>query len=210
MRMDVNPCTPMAAALCADTERRSAPPTRTGRRARRALCALAAAAMLAANLAFASSIANAREVFISPGLGFSIEFPVSPHSMSGELKMASGPAQYVRFTAAAGRLQAAVNVVVFNRGPFTPDEIASGLAQSRDRQVALVYGRLVREFDIALEGHPGKELLISFGPPEQDFHYRVRSYYVGNRQFLVSVIGSADDVFSAAADAYFNSFALVY
>ena len=152
--------------------------------------------------------ALASEAYTSEEHGFRIVFPVSPEVNESEFAATSGPARMIRLRAKKDSLRTSITVVAFDREPFTPAEAAYGLDKSRDRQVAQVQGRIVSQEELELDGHPGREVVIAFGPPEQDFRYRVRTYYIGSRQFLLSVIGLSSDVASAGAEAYFTSFGL--
>ena len=154
------------------------------------------------------SIAWAGERYSNPVLGFQVDLPVTPEVVETEVRMASGPAQVLRLKAWGDTLRTAVTVVTFARAPFTVSEADIGLEQSRNRQIAQVMGKLVTERDITLAGYAGKELLIAFGPAAQTYHYRVHTYYIENRQFLISVIGPKREVLSTSADLFFESFVL--
>jgi len=117
----------------------------------------------------------------------------------------------VRYRAKDKAFRTALTVVTFSRGPFSRREMAMGLKHSRDNQVRSLKGELISERDIAIDGHPGKELLVAIGPPgkPRNFRYRVRTYYVQNRQYLISIIGTKKLVSSQRSEDYFGSFALI-
>ena len=158
----------------------------------------------------ASPLAQAGELFVAPEHDFKIEFPVEPNKTESEQQTASGLARLVRYQARHEEFRTALTVVTFSREAFSEQEVATGLRASRDNQVNRLKGELVSEKDIAIDGHAGKELVIAVGPPgkPRDFRYRVRTYYVGNRQYLMSVIGTPQQVVAAEADAFFASFTL--
>ena len=150
--------------------------------------------------------AHAAEPYSSAEFGFSIDFPTTPEIVANEVQTGSGTAKVARFKAHEGNIRASLTVVAFDRAAFSDTEAAYGLAQSRDRQIAQVKGTLVSETDLEVDDGLGKDLMIAFGPPEQNFRYRVRTYYIGSRQFLVSLVGWQADVVSAPATAYLDSF----
>lgn len=149
--------------------------------------------------------------FNAPEHGFRIAFPVAPTVKKTRRQTASGVTRTVRYRAKDKAFRTSLTVAAYSRGAFTAAEIAAALNISRDRQMRLLKGELVSDKDIAIDGHPGKELVIAIGPPgkPQTYRYRVRTYYVGNRQYLMSVIGSEKLVLSARSDEYFASFALI-
>jgi len=118
----------------------------------------------------------------------------------------SSDLRLIRLSASQAEVQASLTLVSFERAAFSPEEAAARLEESRDNQVNRVKGQLVFEYDIILNGYPGKEIMIAFGPPEKKLRYRARTFYVGNRQFVLSVIGNSRDVISLGANAYLESF----
>lgn len=157
-------------------------------------------------LCFIYTSARAEVPFRSDSLGFSVIFPTAPEMEESEILAPSGPAQLIRLSTKDSKVRASLTLVSFSRGPFSPDEIAAGLNVSRDNQVNRVSGRLIFQNDINLNGYAGKELMIAFGPPAKKYRYRGRTFYVGSRQFILSVIGVAGDVTSPGADDYLESF----
>jgi len=95
--------------------------------------------------------------------------------------------------------------------PFGRREIAIALSLSRDRQVRLLNGRLIFDMNISIKGYPGEELVIAIGPPgnPHTYQYRVRTYFVDNRQYMMSVIGREKLVLPPRSVDYFESFALI-
>lgn len=160
---------------------------------------------------FCTVQAGAAEPFTSQELGFKINFPVQPQTAKSEKQTASGLTRMIRYRAKDKSFRTALTVVTFSRGPFSRRQMATGLKLSRDNQVRSLKGELVSEKDIAIDGHPGKELLIAIGPPgkPRTFRYRVRTYYVQNRQYLISIIGTEKLVSSQRSEDYFNSFSLI-
>lgn len=157
-------------------------------------------------LCFAFSPAWADVPFRSDNFGFSIVFPSAPEMEEREILAPSGTARLIRLSAKDAQVRASLTLVSFSHPAFTPEEISVGLGISRDNQVNRVNGRLVFESDVILNGYAGKEIMIAFGPPTQNYRYRGRTYYVGSRQFILSVIGVTSDVTSPGADAYLESF----
>ena len=101
---------------------------------------------------------------------------------------------------------AALTAVEFEREAFTDDEITRGPDQSRQRIVPRVKGKLVREERLAPDSYRGSAQLVEFLADGQTLYFRNRVFFVGNRQFQLSVIGSDREVLSEAADGFFESF----
>ena len=161
---------------------------------------------LASLVAMATPGAARAEVFVSDSHGFRIDFPAEPQVQEGEIAMPSGPAKVISYSAKGGGVRASLSMVRFSRGPFTEAEAAYGLIQSRENQVRQVKGQLLRDTDLTMAGYPGKEIMIGFGPPDKSYRYRGRTYYVGARQFVMSVVGTEREVLAPAATRYLDSF----
>ncbi|MCG8355557.1 MAG: hypothetical protein MI920_08310 [Kiloniellales bacterium] len=99
-----------------------------------------------------------------------------------------------------------MTAVEFEREAFTDDEITRGLDQSRQRIVARFKGKLVREERLAPDSYRGSAQLVEFLADGQTLYFRNRVFFVGHRQFQLSVIGSESEVLSEAADGFFESF----
>lgn len=175
------------------------------------LVGLISSMLLLSSMPVCIGTAGAAERFSSRELGFRINFPVQPQAVKSEKQTASGLTRMVRYRAKDKVFRTALTVVTFDHRPFTRDEAALGLKLSRDNQVRGLKGELISEKDIAIDGYPGKELHIAFGPPgkPRNYRYRVRTYYVQNRQYLMSIIGTEKLVSSQRSDDYFGSFALI-
>jgi len=153
----------------------------------------------------------AAEEFISREHGFKINFPKSPTVEISEKRIASGMIQIVRYKAKKKAFRTSLTVVTYSRDVFTGEEIKEALARSRDRRVKNMRGELLSDTDIAIDGHSGKELVIGVGAfsGPRIYRYRMRNYYVGNRQYLISIVGASNLVLSPKSDSFFNSFRLI-
>ena len=153
----------------------------------------------------------AAEEFISREHGFKINFPKSPTVEISEKRIASGMIQIVRYKAKKKAFRTSLTVVTYSRDVFPGEEIKEALARSRDRRVKNMRGELLSDTDIAIDGHPGKELVIGVGAfsGPRIYRYRMRNYYVGNRQYLMSIVGASNMVLSPKSDSFFNSFRLI-
>lgn len=150
--------------------------------------------------------ASADELFKSDALGFEAAFPVEPEVSAGEIEAPSGPTKVTRFRAWSGDLRASLTVIQYGFEQFDPDDLGKALDASREQQLAQSGGRLVQEREVAVDGGAGREFVIEVSHNGQTAHYRVRTIYLGNRQYLQSVIGGPEDVRTDAAEAYFASF----
>ncbi|GAB4528414.1 MAG: hypothetical protein Tsb0010_10940 [Parvularculaceae bacterium] len=148
----------------------------------------------------------AAEPYKFDALGFEVAFPVEPEVSAGEIEAPSGPTKVTRFRAWSGDLRASLTVIQYSFEEFNPDDLGKALDASREQQLAQSGGRLVSESDLAVDGGAGREFVIEVTHNGQIAHYRVRTIYLRNRQYLQSVIGSPDEVRTDAAEAYFASF----
>jgi hypothetical protein len=77
---------------------------------------------------------------------------------------------------------------------------------SRDGAAANLDGKVVKEKDIKLGDHPGREIHIEVGGGKQLF--RVRVYLVEQRMYQVVILGTTMAATSKEADKFLDSFQL--
>ena len=172
------------------------------------LIKLTVLAIACAATAAAALSAHAAETFRSEELKFEVLFPSAPKKQSTTQNTVAGPAKMFRFKSAGNKLSPAMSVTVFSRAPFSKQEAASGLEMSGVQQAERFNGKFVSRKDLQVNGIAGKETVIEGMFQGRTFFYRAQTFYAGNRQYILSVIGGSLEVVSAPADAYFKSLKL--
>lgn len=152
--------------------------------------------------------AHAAETFRSEELKFEVLFPSAPKQQSKTHNTVAGKARMFRFKAGGKELSPAMSVTVYSRGPFSKQEVATGLEMSGVQQAQRFKGTFVSRKDLELNGFAGKETVIEGVFQGRKFFYRAQTFYVGNRQYILSVLGGSLKDVSAPADVYFKSLKL--
>ena len=151
---------------------------------------------------------QAAETFRSEELKFEVLFPSAPKKQSKTHNTVAGKARMYRFKSGGKELSPAMSVTVYSRGPFSKQEVATGLEQSGVQQAERLQGTFVSRKDLKLNGFAGKESVIEGVFQGRKFFYRAQTFYVGNRQYILSVLGGSLEAVSGPADVYFKSLKL--
>ena len=151
---------------------------------------------------------QAAETFRSEELKFEVLFPSAPKKQSKIHNTVAGKARMYRFKSAGKELSPAMSVTVFSRGPFSKQEVATGLEQSGVQQAERFKGKFVSRKNLRVDGFAGKESIIEGVFQGRKFFYRAQTFYVGNRQYILSVLGGSLEAVGAPADVYFKSLKL--
>ena len=153
------------------------------------------------------SSARGAETYVSRDWGFQVDFPAPPQTQEMELNTEFGRAKFARFKAKGADVRAALSVIRYAREAITRQEALVLLKKSLDHQLRTSKGQLVRERDIALNDHPGKEAIIAVEIDSKTAYYRQQIFFVGSRKFLLSVIATTEaQVLAPAATHYLDSF----
>jgi len=152
--------------------------------------------------------ARAAETFRSEELKFEVSFPSTPKKQTTTQNTASGQAKLIRFKATGKKVSPAMSVTVYSRAPFSKQEVTTGLEMSGVQQAERFNGKFVSRKDLRVNGFAGKETVIEGVFQGRTFFYRAQTFYVGNRQYILSVIGGSLEAVRAPADGYFKSLKL--
>ena len=156
----------------------------------------------------AALAAQAAETYRSEELKFEVLFPSAPKKQSKTHNTVAGKARMFRFKSGGEELSPAMSVTVYSRAPFSKQEVATGLEMSGVQQAERFKGKFVSRKDLKLNGFVGKESVIEGVFQGRKFFYRAQTFYVGNRQYILSVLGGSLEAVSAQADVYFKSLKL--
>lgn len=161
---------------------------------------------LAAFAMLASATAGA-EPFVSRELGFQVEFPAPPTIRQGVVKTQFGAARLTRFLASRSFVRAVLNVLRYDHEPFTDEEARALLKKSLAAQLSPSEVTLIEQRDITLGKHPGMEAVVAVKRGTRRAYYRQRIYFIGDRKFLLSVIGvTKAHVMAPESTRFFESF----
>ena len=143
--------------------------------------------------------------YLSDAGRYSVLFPEQPTLSTQESSSTAGY-KVTQYRASASDEKATFFIAYFDRSSGT----TFSFDKARDAIVGKIKGTLLSERRIKLEGHHGRELLISAtGPDGTKLLDRARLYSVHKRVYVLQVITvrSEDDAAAAErADRYFASF----
>lgn len=162
-----------------------------------------------ATLAHGSQSATEWVKYAPDDLRFSVLFPRQPKNSTAPVTNNSGEkfTQHLSESLDASGSSYTLGVADY---PFTIDPQKS-LDAARGGMIEGVKGTLLREYSVPLDGHPGREFMVSARAAEVDVLVQARIYVVGNRLYmLVYVYQKLLDPEAAAKNAarFFGSFKL--
>jgi len=164
-------------------------------------------AIVLALLAMGTAGSAGAEPYVSRKLGFQVEFPAPPGIQERVVKTEFGGAKLTRFMASKSYVRAALNVLRYDREPFTPKEAREILEKSVAAQVTSTDVTLIERNNIALGKYPGLEALIAVKRGTRRSYYRQRIYVAGRRKFFLSIIGiTKAHVMAPKSSRFFDSF----
>jgi hypothetical protein len=139
-------------------------------------------------------------VFSQAG-AFSVLMPGQPATTVKAVKTAIGPIDAHSFLVETGG-GAYAYMVVYNDYPTTPANPQRVLNAVRDGGVESVRGRVISERAIALDGHPGKEVVIE----AEDHVFINRMYIAGQRLYQVMFAMHKNASLPQEVRVFFSSF----
>lgn len=137
---------------------------------------------------------------------FRVAMPNTPTQTKKTVKTATGELT-VTILAAEGRNDS-LFVVSYSDIPeadLKQGSLAKRLAQARDGAVSNVGGKLREEKTIALDGHPGRQIVIE---KDGSVIAKMRIFLVKRRLYQVMVLGSASVFSSKEVEMFLDSFRL--
>jgi len=159
-------------------------------------------------LLIGSSVDTTWEKYTSQEGGFSILMPGTPGEKIQKVDMKIGE-KYVKINMYMFLLQRPgfSYMVVYNDMPqWNPEDVDFILDSGRDRGIVSLKGKLLKEKDIWIDGHPGREIKIVGA---DGFIYFSRMYLVKYRFYQVSVTTLGEDASSPNVARFLNSFKLI-
>ena len=147
--------------------------------------------------------------FINQEGNFSIMSPLTLEESSQTVDTAAGPIEIHFFMADDGN---SAYMVGYSDYPAEivelsdPNEMLDGAAQGA---TANINGTLVSQNNISLDGHPGRELVLTATLEDVDATAKARIYLVGNRLYQVLALGAEGDISPEDMDAFLQSFKLL-
>lgn len=142
------------------------------------------------------------QLFTSAQGGFSIDMPGQPEASTQP--SSGGATSYVFSASKDGRsYMASYTDLPASASGFTPKQL---LDSTRDGAATSSGGELVEEQEITLGQYPGRDFTLNVELLKNSI--RQRAFLVGPRLYQIVTTGPGDDVNSADADRFFNSFRL--
>ncbi len=146
------------------------------------------------------------DTFTSKACGFSVLMPGTPKEQTMKIKSDRGVLDHTQFMVAEKTTFWMVSVIDYPAD--TPAELADKLLDGAVKgAVNNLKGKALREGSLPLENkYPGRQILLE---TEKVGFYRSHIFLVNNRLYQIVVRGPKEDVTSADATKYLESFKLV-
>ena len=147
----------------------------------------------------------ALETFTSKDDGFSILMPGTPELETHTVNTVAGPITVYVYQVESNGI---VYQVGYNDYPeeamegLTPEQMLDG---ARDGAVANVFGELIAEEIISLNGYPGRQINIAV----EDNGIRAKIFLVDNRLYQVLVVGPKNKMYYKNVGDVLDSFELI-
>ncbi|MEO0987458.1 MAG: hypothetical protein AAFY20_18195 [Cyanobacteria bacterium J06639_14] len=174
---------------------------------KRAICRLLLISTLLVTACSGSKVSL--EDFSSEAGQFSISVPGAFQETQESVETPVGPINIHTFTAEA---QNSAYVVAYSDYPTEIVEQSDPqmlLDSSRDGALGNLNGTIVSEEAIALDGNPGRSLVIdTVDPTGDEATIKSRIYLVNNRLYQILVVSPKDQAQEAKFDAFLESFTL--
>jgi hypothetical protein len=144
------------------------------------------------------------KAFSPDGGGFSIMLPGTPELQTQTVNTAAGPIVVKMYIVNDNGM---AYIVSYNDYPqeamdqTTPEQVLDG---ARDGAVANVYGKLLSETILSLDGYPGRQINVGVG----DNGIKARIYLVNNRLYNVMVSGPGQKLTTKTVGDVLESFKL--